>query len=661
MTAMEKSSFAGAVILAGTTDFGRCPIASRLPVPLWPLIGRPLICYQLERLTAAGVSRVALCIGSDVEWDIHSLLPEGAAGDIEIIREEMPRGSAGCLREAARCWEAGALLVIDGGALFLGDVEGLAATHRSSGAVITILTKGQREGTYRGAAPAGVCVVERSFLDQVGEGCFMDIKEELIPQVLRSGGRAVATPASGGVVAVSGRQGYLDFAARVVSRPEQHGLDMEGFDQRSPGVWLSREAFVPKGVRLEAPLIIHGDATIGEGSILVGPAAIAGKVKIGRRAVVDGSVLWEGCVLGDGACVSECIVDSNAVVAPGATVSGAALGRSENTRSGRKSRRWEAKMPVPRKKPSRRTSALCGSVEVNRSAESDSAGALAPLVFAGVLVLAALAWSYWQVFKDLLEIWKGNDNFSSGALVPFLAVYVIYLKRSELAGLAVRPCYWGLLMVAAGFGLRLAGSVLLYSSIERFSLLVVVIGFSITIFGFAIVRRLWGVAAFLMLMLPWPNRIYYAVSLPLQSWSTGSAVFLLEALGVFVIREGNVLQLGETTVAVTEACSGLRMLTAFLIVSALAALMSRRPLWQKTVFIMSSIPIAVFCNTVRLTATSLAYTAGYGEKLNVFFHDFGGLAMMPVALAILGAEIWLLGRLVLPPDAGDENTASDQS
>ncbi len=658
---MEESSFAGAVILAGTRDFGRCPIASRLPVPLWPLIGRPLIYYQLRHLAAAGISRAAFCISSEVECDMGLLLGDESGPDVEVIRDEMPRGSAGCLPDAVRRWGPGTVLVIDGGALFCGGVHDLAATHRCSGAVMTILTRTTGGGETGGAAPAGVYVLESALFDRAKDRGFMDIKEELISEVLRSGEHVLAIPASGHVTVISGRQDYLEFVGHVLSQPEKHGFDMARFDEPSPGIWLSQDAFVPQDVRLEPPLVIQDDVAIGEGSVLVGPSVIGGNVRIGRRSVVDGSVLWEGCVVGDGACVSECIVDSNAVVGAGTTLLGVGVGRAGRKAYGRNIHRQETKMQLRRRKNGRRSSAVCTAREGNQAAESNRAEKLVPLALGGMLILAALAWSYWQVFKDLLQIWRRNDNFSSGALVPFLAVYVIYVKRSKLAGLAARPCYWGLLMVAAGFALRLAGTVLLFSSVERFSLLVVVIGLAITVFGFDIVRTLWGVVAFLFLMLPWPNRIYYAVSLPLQSWSTGSAKFLLEVLGIFVIREGNVLQVGDITVAVTEACSGLRMLTAFLVISALAALITKRPLWQKGLFIISSMPIAVTCNTVRLVATSLAYTAGYGEKLNVFFHDFGGLVMMPLSLAMLGVEIWLLGRLVTPPDAEHNSTVSGKS
>ena len=67
------------------------------------------------------------------------------------------------------------------------------------------------------------------------------------------------------------------------------------------------------------------------------------------------------------------------------------------------------------------------------------------------------------------------------------------------------------------------------------------------------------------------------------------SVVLLEVSGARVTQEGNVVMLGNNIrMAVAEACSGLRMLTAFIIVAAFVAYMVKRPRWQKGVLLASS-------------------------------------------------------------------------
>jgi exosortase len=155
-------------------------------------------------------------------------------------------------------------------------------------------------------------------------------------------------------------------------------------------------------------------------------------------------------------------------------------------------------------------------------------------------------------------------------------------------------------------------------------------------------------------MLPWPNRIQTAVSLPLQQWSTSSAVFCLKLLGYDILREGNVIHIGQSTVAVAEACNGLRMITAFFVISGLVALLVNRAWWEKLIVLISSIPIALICNTIRLTVTAIFFTIIEGQYWEKMFHDFGGYAMMPLALVTIVGELWLISKLTVPPEQREE-------
>jgi len=150
-------------------------------------------------------------------------------------------------------------------------------------------------------------------------------------------------------------------------------------------------------------------------------------------------------------------------------------------------------------------------------------------------------------------------------------------------------------------------------------------------------------------MLPWPNRVQAAVTIPLQHWATSSAVFCLETIGYEVIREGNVIHIGDASVAVAEACNGLRMITAFFVISGLVVLLVKRAWWEKLIVLTSSLPIALLCNTMRLAITAVFFTVLEGEHWEKIFHDFGGYAMMPLAIAAIVTELWLLAKLTMLP------------
>jgi exosortase len=198
----------------------------------------------------------------------------------------------------------------------------------------------------------------------------------------------------------------------------------------------------------------------------------------------------------------------------------------------------------------------------------------------------------------------------------------------------------------------------MYGSAERLSLVLTFIAVVLLLFGWRLVWKIGPVLLYLFFMLPLPNRVQGWVTLPLQRWATTSAVFGLETLGYDVVREGNVINMSGTRVEVAQACNGLRMLTAFFVISGLVALLANRKWWAKLIILASSIPIAFMCNTLRLTITAVAFTRLNTEHWEKVFHDFGGLAMMPLALGLIVLELWLLSNVVIQPEGiGGESAA----
>lgn len=267
----------------------------------------------------------------------------------------------------------------------------------------------------------------------------------------------------------------------------------------------------------------------------------------------------------------------------------------------------------------------------------------------GPLLLAGLAWSYWPTLLDLWRFWQSNADYSVGQLVPLVALYLVWSNRKSLRETPVRFCWWGLLALASAQAVRFAGLYYDYASLERYSLVFTIWSLCWVVLGWPFVQRQRWVLVFLLLAVPLPGRLHNAVTLPLQNFATRSAAFSLELLGFWVQRDGNVLQVNEQTqVAVAEACNGLRMLTAFIFVSATLAIVVSRPGWQKVVVVASSIPVAIAANTLRLIVTVILAHVFNSEVADTFFHDFAGVTMMPVAILILLGELAFLRWLASP-------------
>lgn len=606
---MPREAMAGldirTVVLVGRRDFGRCPLAARLPTALWPIAGRPVLERLLQHVANEGIRRVTVCCGKDASDSIEAIRTDSRLS-MDLVTEELSSGTAGCLRDAVVADPGDLIMVLSGSMVCPPSIGGLIEAHTAGGADLTIaFNPGSPEGLLRGPS-AEVYLCRPEVLKHIPGGGYSDIKEGLIPSILRAGGtvRPVVLPQNVGNF--HDRAGYLDAMALYLSNGMDAATDYELCERSDKRLTLAtpNECVHPTS-RIYGPVAIAEHARISEGAVVVGPAVIGCRAAIGEGSVVVGTVLWDDSKVGGHCEIRDSLVDRHAVVPDGTVATGQTI--------------------------------------------SGGSPKLLAYGFGGVLILLAFVWSYWRTLSELWHVWQRSDEYSSGLLVPLLTMYVLWSRRRDLASLAVKPAVlWGVAAFLLAQAVRGSGLYFMYGSAEMLSIVLSVTALVLLLFGWQHLRRLAPILLFLCLMLPWPNRIQTAVSLPLQRWATDSAVFCLELIGHEVVQDGNVIKMGDTRVAVAEACNGLRMITAFLVISGLVVLLAKRAWWEKLIVLVSSLPIALLCNTLRLTVTAVAFTMLKGEYWEKMFHDFGGYAMMPLALAMVVGELWLLRRLTTP-------------
>lgn len=281
------------------------------------------------------------------------------------------------------------------------------------------------------------------------------------------------------------------------------------------------------------------------------------------------------------------------------------------------------------------------------------------LISVVLALLVITVWSYWPTMAGLFNHWQDNDDYSAGQLVPLVAAYLLWRKRKALRQCLLVPCWWGgIALLILAETARIYGFLSVRLSLERYALVLTAAGLVLMVAGWQVFRRVSWILLFLSLMVPLPGVIRNMISLPLQRMATTGSVFLLEVFGARVSQQGNIVVLNENTrLAVAEACSGLRLLTAFIIVAAFFAYMVKRSRGKKAILVLSSIPVGVICNIVRIFVTAmlmLYISTELGEK---FFHDFAGLVMMPAAVLLMFGELWLMDRLVVPEPGPQQKQA----
>ena len=636
---------AKAVILIGSRDFGRCPLASRLSTPLWPVVEKTVLERLLTHLANEGIRQVVV-FSSEEGLSLAESIHVDDRLDVEFLEETLPVGTAGCLRDAARGEEDTLLFVFSAGIVSPPKIGVLMDAHHAGKSDLTVILNPECGDSSPTGQATGIYVCESRVLEHIPEAGYVDIKEGLIPEMLRAGKAVHAAAMTEHVGNFRDWQGYLYAIADYLDRAPECDADIQrGEDTAFPNVRGTATATIDPSARIRGPVVIMDGATISDGAVVLGPAVLGRRVTIGRDSVVVNSVIWDDAHIGPNCGIRRSVVDGHAIVQANTLVENEPVAFKAKGFFKRLFDRTKNNIIGPGQALWSHVGGMSGSMPTWMQLPREQILAYV----AAVLLLGVFIWSYQRGLGDLWNLWHRSDEYSVGLIVPFLALYILWTRRRAIAEYPIKPSIWGLVLFIGAQFIRFFGLFFMYSSAERFSIVLSIAAIVLLLFGWPLFRKLSPILLFLCLMLPPPNLIQSYTVLHLQHWATSSAVFCLEMVGCGVIQEGNTIHIGDTSVEVAYACNGLRMITAFFVISGLVVLLVKRVWWEKLIILISSLPIALLCNTVRLTVTALALTKLSDQFWDDVFHDFGGYAMMPLALAIVVGELWLLTRLTTLP------------
>jgi len=259
------------------------------------------------------------------------------------------------------------------------------------------------------------------------------------------------------------------------------------------------------------------------------------------------------------------------------------------------------------------------------------------------LILAILlAVVYWRILQSLGAQWWDDPNYSHGFLVPLFSLYLVWQQRASLRTLPRSGSLTGIPVIAAGIGALILGDLGAENFLMRSSLIVIIAGLILFHLGIQVFRAVVFPVLFLFLMVPLPGIVFYAVTFPLQRLAAEQAAWTLEALGVPVLLDGNVIHLAQLTLGVTEACSGIRSLISLFAGAVVWAYMLLPGGWPMLAFVAATVPITIFANATRVVLTGLIGQHFGVEYASGFFHEFAGWAIYVFAFVALLATHSLL-------------------
>lgn len=259
-----------------------------------------------------------------------------------------------------------------------------------------------------------------------------------------------------------------------------------------------------------------------------------------------------------------------------------------------------------------------------------------------VLPVAATAIAFVILFAQPMRSlgleWWNNPEAGHGLLLAPLAGWLAW-RRGFVAERRSQVVL-GSLLLGGAVVLRYLSGLAAEIFTMRVSALMALVGIVVFVWGWRQVLRWWLPVTILFLSIPWPALITNALALPLQFQASQMGAALLESRNVPVLLEGNVIQVPGHRLFVTEACSGLRSLTALLSLGVLVGgLWLRFPLSRLLVLLLA-IPVAIVINAVRVFLTGFLVYFVDPKLGEGFMHMTEGWLLFVVAFAILGLIAW---------------------
>ncbi|OHB54024.1 MAG: hypothetical protein A2Y07_02265 [Planctomycetes bacterium GWF2_50_10] len=281
-------------------------------------------------------------------------------------------------------------------------------------------------------------------------------------------------------------------------------------------------------------------------------------------------------------------------------------------------------------------------------------------VYIKAAILAALiVWLFWREIYVLFYQWTHDSSWSHGFLIPLFSLYLVNQRKKEILNSKCTASMIGLVCLLGCIAMYPLNIVQIKIGYLAPLLIIATIG-SVVLFvgGWRLIRYTWLPVIYLVFAIPLPDRLYKAITIPMRIWAADVSTAVLNLLpnmeasanGVVIDIIYNGIPL-QPALDVAEACSGMRLLMAFLALGVAMAYLHYRPVWQRIILLLATVPIAILCNIIRVTITALIYVLLDPKYAQGIYHDALGIAMLPLAFAFYGGLAMLMSNLFVDEES----------
>ncbi len=240
-------------------------------------------------------------------------------------------------------------------------------------------------------------------------------------------------------------------------------------------------------------------------------------------------------------------------------------------------------------------------------------------------------------------IWD-RPEYGHGLFIPFVSAFLIWQQRDKLERMAFPGSWLGVAVLMLGVALNVLGHFATLFIVQQYAVVVAIYGLALSLLGGAAFRRIWVALLLLLFMIPLPEFLFQNLSAKLQLISSAIGVWVIRLFGISVYLEGNVIDLGIYQLQVAEACDGLRYLFPLMTLGFIMGYFFRAPLWKRALVFLSSIPITILMNSLRIGVIGVTVQHWGIGKAEGFLHEFQGWVIFMACLGVMMLEVVLLSK-----------------
>ena len=321
-----------ALLLVGGKGTRLRPLTNRIPKPMVPILGRPLLERTLEMLKEHRVDDIVLSTCYKPEC-ISAYFGNGSklGMNMRYVCEESPLGTGGAIKNAGRAF-GDPFFVLNADILSTIDYSGMMRFHRQKKADVTIaVTQVENPSAYgvieydsndyatsfrekpktvsSHLINAGVYIFEPYVLSEIPSGRPVSIEREIFPKILKDGGKIVVYQGCGYWMDIGTPAKYmqanLDAFSGKIPLPEV-----------SPGctVFGRLSSEISRTATFRGPVYLGRNVQIGDEAV-IGPYVVLGdNCTVGTGCAIDNSLFWDNCSVESGTGMSGCIVTDGCLI-----------------------------------------------------------------------------------------------------------------------------------------------------------------------------------------------------------------------------------------------------------------------------------------------------------------------------------------------------------